>query len=241
MADRPGRPTAAPFVPPGGDLAALAAAALGCQGCELHERASQTVFGEGAATAEVVLIGEQPGDMEDRQGRPFVGPAGRLLDRALGDAGIARDSAYVTNAVKHFRWKPPPGGGKRRIHVKPDLRHVSACRPWLDAELARLFPRVIVTLGATAGQALFGSSFRVTAARGQLIGWRSGPDSAELGVVPTVHPSSVVRAVGPDHDAAYAGFVKDLQVAAGALMSRPPGSGNADATEGTAGRDLTAG
>lgn len=210
-------PTAAPFVPDTGDLAALARAALGCQGCDLYEHATQTVFGEGAADAAVVLIGEQPGDMEDRQGKPFVGPAGRLLDRALTDAGIPRDSAYVTNAVKHFRWKPAPGGGKRRIHQRPDMQQVSACRPWLDAELARLRPRVVVTLGATAGQALFGSSFRITSARGDPVSWPGGPDSDGCTVVPTVHPSSVIRAQGADRDEAYAGFVKDLQVAAALL------------------------
>src|SRR6185312_11093438 len=125
--------------------------------------------GEGPADAEVVLVGEQPGDSEDRQGRPFVGPAGRLLNSALGDAGIARDRAYITNAVKHFRWKPAPSGGKRRIHQRPDLWQVSACRPWLDAEFARLSPRVVITLGATAGQALFGSSFRIGSVRGETL------------------------------------------------------------------------
>jgi uracil-DNA glycosylase family protein len=213
-AERHGYPTAAAFVPGDGDLAAVARASLGCQGCDLYARASQTVFGEGAADADVVLVGEQPGDMEDRQGRPFVGPAGRLLDAALADAGIARDRAYVTNAVKHFRWKPAPTGGKRRIHQRPDLWQVSACRPWLDAEFARLRPRVVVTLGATAGQALFGSSFRVGGVRGERLSWRSGPDSAEVTVVPTVHPSSVIRVQGAERDEAYAGLVKDLQVAA---------------------------
>jgi uracil-DNA glycosylase len=219
LADRHRYPTAAAFVPDKGDLAALAKAALGCRGCDLYEHASQTVFGEGAADAAVVLVGEQPGDMEDRQGKPFVGPAGRLLDRALGDAGIPRDGAYVTNAVKHFRWRPAPGGGKRRIHQKPDLWEVSACRPWLDAEFARLSPRVVVTLGATAGQALFGSSFRIGGARGETLSWRSGPDSAELTVVPTVHPSAVIRVQGAEHEEAYAGLVKDLQVAAALLTS----------------------
>jgi uracil-DNA glycosylase len=218
LADRHGYPTAAQFVPDRGDLAALARAALGCRGCDLYERATQTVFGEGAAGADVVLIGEQPGDMEDRQGKPFVGPAGRLLDTALGDAGIPRDRSYVTNAVKHFRWKPAPGGGKRRIHQRPDLWEVSACRPWLDAELARLSPRVVVTLGATAGQALFGSSFRIGGVRGERQSWRNGPDGGELTVVPTVHPSSVIRMRGAEHDEAYAALVKDLRVAA-ALLS----------------------
>jgi uracil-DNA glycosylase family protein len=219
MTDRQGYPTAAPFVPATGDLAALAHAALACQGCELYEQAGQTVFGEGPADAAIVLIGEQPGDMEDRQGKPFVGPAGRLLDRALGDAGIDRDGAYVTNAVKHFRWKPAPNGGKRRIHAKPDMRHVTACRPWLDAELARLSPRVVVTLGATAGQALFGSSFRIGSVRGGLLAWRGTPDGDDLTVVPTVHSSSVIRAKGAEYDEAYAGLVKDLQAAAALLVS----------------------
>ena len=217
MADRHGYPTAAAFVPDTGDLAALAQAALGCRGCDLFERASQTVFGEGSADAAVVLIGEQPGDMEDRQGKPFVGPAGRLLDRALSDSGIARDRAYLTNAVKHFRWKPAPGGGKRRIHQRPDMWHISACRPWLDAEFARLSPRVVVTLGAIAGQALFGSSFRIGKVRGEPLSWRSGPDGDELTVVPTVHPSSVIRAQDAERDEAYAALVKDLQVAAALL------------------------
>jgi len=218
LAGRREFPTAAAFVPDSGDLAALAQAALGCQGCDLYEHAGQTVFGEGAANADIVLVGEQPGDQEDKQGKPFVGPAGRLLDTALNDAGIARDRAYVTNAVKHFRWKPAPNGGKRRIHAKPDLAHVSACRPWLDAEFARLSPRVVVTLGATAGQALFGSSFRIGTARGESLSWQSGPDGSELTVVPTVHPSSIVRIPGSaERDEAYADFVKDLQVAAALL------------------------
>jgi uracil-DNA glycosylase family protein len=218
LAGRHGYPTAAAFVPESGDLAALAQAALGCQGCDLYEHASQTVFGEGTAKADIVLVGEQPGDQEDKQGKPFVGPAGRLLDTALSDAGIARDRAYVTNAVKHFRWKPAPNGGKRRIHAKPDLAHVSACRPWLDAEFAQLSPRVVVTLGATAGQALFGSSFRIGTVRGEPLSWPSGPDGSELTVVPTVHPSSIVRIPGSaERDEAYASFVKDLQVAAAML------------------------
>jgi DNA polymerase len=225
VAGRHGYPTAAAFVPDTGDLAALAQAALGCRGCDLYERASQTVFGEGAADAAVVLVGEQPGDMEDRQGKPFVGPAGRLLDTALSDAGIPRDRAYVTNAVKHFRWKPAPGGGKRRIHQRPDLWEVSACRPWLDAEFARLSPRVVVTLGATAGQALFGAKFRIGSVRGASLSWRSGPAGDELTVVPTVHPSSVIRTQGTEREEAYAGFVKDLRAAA-ALMS-----GDAHATD----------
>jgi DNA polymerase len=219
VADRHGYPTAAEFVPDTGDLAALARAARGCQGCDLYKQASQTVFGEGPAKATVVLVGEQPGDMEDRQGKPFVGPAGRLLDRALSEADIPHDRAYVTNAVKHFRWKPAPGGGKRRIHQRPDMWQVSACRPWLDAEFARLHPRVVVTLGAIPGQALFGSSFRVGQSRGEPVGWRNDPDSDELTVVPTVHPSSVIRMQGAERDEAYTGFVTDLRVAAKLLTS----------------------
>ena len=214
MADRHGYPTAEAFVPDTGDLTALARAALGCQGCDLYAHASQTVFGEGAADADVVLVGEQPGDQEDRKGRPFVGPAGRLLDRALEEAGISRDRSYVTNAVKHFRWKPAPSGGKRRIHQRPDLWQVAACRPWFDAELDRLNPRVVVTLGVTAGQALFGSQFRIGRVRGERLSWRPGPDSDELPVVPTVHPSSVIRAQDADRDAAYAALVRDLRAAA---------------------------
>jgi uracil-DNA glycosylase len=225
LADHHGYPTAAAFVPEEGNLATLARAALGCEGCDLYERASQTVFGEGPANAEVVLVGEQPGDSEDRQGRPFVGPAGRLLDSALGDAGLSHDRAYVTNAVKHFRWKPAPSGGKRRIHQRPDQWQVSACRPWLDAEFARLSPQVVVTLGATAGQALFGSSFRIGGVRGQTLSWRSRPDGDELTVVPTVHPSSVIRIQGAERDEAYASFVKDLQVAAALLTDGPHGAG----------------
>jgi uracil-DNA glycosylase len=219
VATRHNFPGAASFVPDTGDLAALARAALGCHGCDLYEQAGQTVFGEGAAEAPVVLIGEQPEDQEDRQGRPFVGPAGRLLDSALDAAGIARDRVYVTTAVKHFRWKPAPEGGPRRIHRKPDLAHVTACRPWLDAELARLRPRVLVTLGVTAGQALFGSSFRVGTAHGQSFSWDLWPNGGAVTVVPTAHPSSVIRLQGAERDAAYGRLVKDLQLVATLLSS----------------------
>src|SRR5436305_2352658 len=165
-------PGAARFVP-GDDasLAAVAAAARDCQGCDLYERATQTVFGRGSSRAAVVLIGEQPGDMEDRAGEPFVGPAGKLLDRALEEAGISPDITYVTNAVKHFRWKPEPHGTKRRIHQPPEAWQMRACWPWLAAELARLEALVVLPLGATAGRALFGSSFRVTRQRGTPIAW----------------------------------------------------------------------
>lgn len=209
-------PGAGAFVPDGrATLATLATAVQECQGCDLYERATQAVFSRGSRDASLMLIGEQPGDAEDRQGEPFVGPAGRLLDQALARAGISRDEAYLTNAVKHFRWKPDARGGRRRIHERPDAGQVRACRPWLDAELARLSARVVVTLGATAGQALFGSSFRVTERRGTAISWAipaPGAGPREVYVVPTIHPSAVLRA--DDRDAALAGLVADLRVAA---------------------------
>jgi uracil-DNA glycosylase len=212
-------PGAGQFVPgPEADLAALAEAVRCCRGCDLHERATQAVFGRGSADVPVVLVGEQPGDAEDRAGEPFVGPAGRLLDRALAEAGIPPESTYVTNAVKHFRWRTAPERGKRRIHQKPEAWQVRACWPWLAAELARLSPDVVVALGATAGQALFGGSFRVTAHRGEQLSWkapaRGGGPGREVIVVPTVHPSAVLRA--DDRDAAFAGLVADLRVAGGA-------------------------
>jgi DNA polymerase len=209
MPDRDVYPGAASFVPREADLPALAAAVQDCRGCDLFERASQAVFGRGAPHARVVLVGEQPGDAEDRQGAPFVGPAGRLLDRALADVGIDPADTYTTNAVKHFKWTPAPGGGKRRIHATPDTWEVDACRPWLDAELALLDPEVIVVLGATAGRALLGPSFRVTKSRGALIERDGVP------LLPTVHPSSVLRA--PDRETAYEAFVSDLRVAAAFL------------------------
>jgi uracil-DNA glycosylase family protein len=184
-----------------------------------HERSTQAVFGRGSREASVMLIGEQPGDAEDRKGEPFVGPAGQLLARALHEAQIPPAAAYTTNAVKHFRWKPDPRGGKRHIHERPDSGRVRACRPWLDGELVRLDPQVIVTLGAIAGQALFGNSFRVTARRGEVISWTfpatGGDGSREIEVVPTIHPSAVLRA--DDRDAALAGLVADLKVAAATL------------------------
>jgi DNA polymerase len=202
-------------------LAALAEAAQSCRGCDLFERATQTVFGHGRKSASLMLIGEQPGDAEDRQGKPFVGPAGRLLDRALADAGISPQRAYITNAVKHFRWRDDPRGGKRRLHQRPDAAQVRACRPWLDAEIQRVDPRLIVTLGATAGQALFGSSFRVGAQRGTAIGWRPDGDGGgpadELTVIPTIHPSAILRA--DDRESVYASFVDDLKVAATELRA----------------------
>ena len=205
------------WVPRGAGLDGLRRAAGGCEGCDLHENATQTVFSSGSASARVVLIGEQPGDQEDRQGAPFVGPAGKLLDRALVEAGIDRSDAYVTNAVKHFRFKRE-GPGKRRIHQTPEAAHMSACRPWLAAELHIIDPDVIVLLGATAAKALLGPSFRVTKERGRLIPRPPIDDETarkDACYVATVHPSSVLRA--DDRDAAYEGLVADLRVAAEVL------------------------
>ncbi|WP_234426146.1 UdgX family uracil-DNA binding protein [Streptomyces kebangsaanensis] len=204
--------TAEPFVPARADLAALSEAAAGCRGCPLHRDATQTVFGAGSADARVVLVGEQPGDQEDRRGRPFVGPAGKLLDRALAEAGIDPEEAYVTNAVKHFKFtRSGPHG--RRIHKAPTLRETRACGPWLAAELALVEPELIVLLGATAGKALLGPSFRVTEVRGTVLEEEIHGRPERL--VPTVHPSSVLRA--EDREGAYRGLVSDLKVAARAL------------------------
>jgi len=206
--------SAAEFVPPGADLAGLAAAAQACKGCGLAELDNTgTVFGEGAAGARVVLVGEQPGDVEDRRGRPFVGPAGKLLDRALAEAGIDRDSAYVTNAVKHFKFTMA-STGKRRIHAKPDAHEVAACKPWLVAELNVLRPELVVLLGATAGAALLGPSFRVTKMRGQVL---DGPPGSNARMLATIHPSAVLRTDEAGRDEAFAGLVRDLAVAAGVL------------------------
>ncbi|MFG2259551.1 UdgX family uracil-DNA binding protein [Streptomyces mirabilis] len=211
---------ATPYLPKRGGLTAHRRAAAECRGCPLHENATQTVFGKGAATARIVLVGEQPGDQEDKRGEPFVGPAGRLLDKALTEAGIDRDTTYVTNAVKHFRFTLAEGG-KRRLHKAPDLRELTACRPWLLAELHLVRPDVVVALGATAGKALLGRSFRVTKDRGTLIPLpeyavdERRHDDVECYVVATLHPSAVLRS--DDRKAAYAGLVSDLKVAAGAL------------------------
>ena len=202
--------SAADFLPARRTLDSLRAAAAGCRGCELWKRATQTVFGEGRPDARVVLVGEQPGHEEDLEGRPFVGPAGRLLDRALEAAGIARDDVYVTNVVKHFKWDPR---GKRRIHAKPNRADIAACLPWLLAELDVVSPDVVVCLGSTAAQALLGPGFRVTKQRGQ---WVSTPRAAR--VLATVHPSSILRA--PDDEARQREFdalVADLAVVHAAL------------------------
>ncbi|MER6528400.1 UdgX family uracil-DNA binding protein [Streptomyces sp. NPDC001508] len=206
--------TAEPFVPARGGLAALRKAAAGCRGCPLHRDATQTVFGAGNADARVMLVGEQPGDQEDRQGKPFVGPAGKLLDRALAEVGIDPGETYVTNAVKHFKFtRAEPR--KRRIHKAPSLREAVACAPWLAAELSVVAPELIVVLGATAGKALLGSSFRVGEVRGTLLEREVHGQPRRL--VPTVHPSSVLRADEADRDKAYAGLVADLEVAARVL------------------------
>ncbi|WP_079049501.1 UdgX family uracil-DNA binding protein [Streptomyces torulosus] len=207
---------AGPFLPSRGGLAAHRRAAADCRGCPLHEDATQTVFGAGPESARILLVGEQPGDQEDRQGEPFVGPAGRLLRRAAEEAGIDMDEAYVTNAVKHFKFVRPPGGGKRRIHKAPELREVAACHPWLSAELRLVHPEIVVALGATAGKALLGSSFRVTKDRGALLPLPGDEDqNGRPHVVATLHPSAVLRA--DDREGAYAGLVADLRVAAEAL------------------------
>lgn len=206
--------TAAPLIPPNPTLPKLVDAASTCQACDLYKSGTQTVFGEGSRNSLVMFVGEQPGDKEDLQGRPFVGPAGAILDRALDDAGINRTRVYVTNAVKHFKWEPR---GKRRIHKKPNAMEIVACRPWLDAEIAVIKPRVIVCLGATAAQSLLGKDFRVTQHRGELIDSAIGPR-----LLATVHPSSILRA--PDDEqrhAEYARFVADLKTIAGLLRSLP--------------------
>ena len=208
MPTRIDRPGAQAWVPDHADISALRDAAPHCRGCELWEPATQVVFSAGNSNAPMVLVGEQPGDVEDQRGIPFVGPAGRLLQGALDDAGIARESVYVTNAVKHFRFQARE---KRRIHQKPELAHITACKPWLLAELAAVGPRVIVVLGATAATALLGKEFRVTHHRGEVLAPVAGRSSH---VVATVHPSSVLRAPSETRDEARASLVADLKVAA---------------------------
>jgi DNA polymerase len=205
-------PTAEPFVPATTSLRTLRKAAEGCRGCDLYKTATHVVFGAGPAHVRAVLAGEQPGDQEDRQGAPFVGPAGVLLDKALEEAGIARDQVYVTNAVKHFKWEPR---GKRRIHKKPRLSEVKACRPWLEAELRALRPDLVICLGSTAAQSMFGPAFRLMQQRGQVL----TTDFAKR-VLATIHPSAVLRA--PDSEgrrAAYAMLLEDLRIAARLLRA----------------------
>jgi uracil-DNA glycosylase family protein len=207
-------PGAEAFVPAGAGLDQLQMAARTCQGCDLFRAATQTVFGEGDAHARVVLVGEQPGDQEDRQGRPFVGPAGRILDSALDDAGIDRSRTYVTNAVKHFKFERPEGG-KRRIHQAPNRTEITACRPWLAAELDVLDPDVLVCLGATAGKAVFGPSFKVTEQRGVPLPAPADWARDAMVVVATIHPSAVLRS--RERDVMYDGLVSDLRVVASEL------------------------
>jgi uracil-DNA glycosylase family protein len=180
--------------------------ATGCKACDLWKTGTQVVFGEGKAGAEALFVGEQPGDQEDKAGRPFVGPAGKLFDRALEDAGIDRTTVYVTNAVKHFKWV---ARGKRRIHQKPNWSEIAACRPWLDGELAAVDPRVLVCLGATAAQALLGRDFRVTRDRGKLV----DSDLAEH-VLATIHPSAILRGDPESREQEYSAFVRDLKAVA---------------------------
>lgn len=199
--------TAAPLVPDSHDLAVLRAAAAACEACPLHRLGTQTVFGQGPADAALMVVGEQPGDKEDLANAPFVGPAGRMLDRALGEAGIDRGKVYVTNAVKHFKWEPR---GKRRLHKTPSSREVGACFPWLRAEIAAVHPRLVVTLGATASKALLGRDFRVTQRRGEVL---EGPDG--VAVAATLHPSALLRERDPAARAArIEGMVGDLRQAA---------------------------
>jgi DNA polymerase len=197
-------PTAAAFVPDKLTMRAVREAVQGCRGCPLYAKATQAVFGEGTLSSKVMLVGEQPGDQEDLAGAPFVGPAGKLLDRALEEAGIDRGTTYVTNAVKHFKWK---ARGPRRIHDNPTWTEQMACRPWLEAELALVKPKALVLMGATAAQSLLGKSFKVTQNRGVPL----DSDLAEL-VTATIHPSAVLRS--DDRDAMFAGLVADLRIVA---------------------------
>jgi uracil-DNA glycosylase len=215
MAKKPIKPTydAARLIPDHATLPSVRDAAVECQACDLYKRGTQTVFGEGGRTAQVMLVGEQPGNDEDLSGHPFVGPAGKLLDRALEAAGIDRALCYVTNVVKHFKWE---ARGKRRIHKKPSATEIAACRPWLDTEIELLKPKVIVCLGATAAQALLGRTFRVTARRGEPV-----PSPLAPVVIATVHPSSILRA--PDDDSRreeMKRFTDDLRRVRNALSSR---------------------
>ena len=210
---KPGQETAAKFLPQKLTLNSLREAAAGCTACHLHLRGTQTVFGEGSRDARVMMVGEQPGDKEDLQGRPFVGPAGAVLDKALAAAGIDRNDVYVTNIVKHFKWEPR---GKRRIHKKPNTVQITACRPWLDAEIKVVKPEVVVLLGATAAQGVLGRDFRVTQHRGE---WVSSPLASY--VIATVHPSSILRA--PDDESRHEEmrkFTEDLKKVAEQLQRR---------------------
>ena len=202
--------SAAEFVPSSRSLKALSEAVQGCRGCELYKEATQAVFGEGRKSAELMLVGEQPGDKEDLEGEPFVGPAGQLLDRALEEAGIDRSEAYVTNAVKHFKWKP---GGKRRLHQTPRAGEIEACKPWLAAEVEAVRPRAVMAMGATAARSLFGSNVKVTKNRGRPLESPLAPLAAV-----TIHPSAILRLRKDDErEAELAAFVADLEGVAAAL------------------------
>jgi DNA polymerase len=206
---RPGEPVSE-LLPSRPSLSSVRAVASGCKACDLYKRGTRTVFGEGPARAKVMFVGEQPGDAEDLAGHPFVGPAGRLLDKALEEAGIDRTLVYVTNVVKHFKWEPR---GKRRIHAKPNSAEIGACRPWLETEIALVQPRVLVCLGATAAQALLGTTFRVSRQRGEFV-----PSTRAPLVTATVHPSSILRA--PDDEARreeMRRFVDDLKKVKGKI------------------------
>jgi uracil-DNA glycosylase family protein len=203
--------SAAEFLPPSRSLKTLEQAAEGCRGCELYKDATQVVFGRGRKSAELMLVGEQPGDKEDLEGEPFVGPAGRLLDRALEEAGIDRSAAYVTNAVKHFKWRPK---GNRRLHQTPRAGEIEACKPWLQAEVEAVKPQALLAMGATAARSLFGTKVKVTKDRGR-------PLESPLALVAavTIHPSAILRL--RDHDereGEFAGFVADLEAVATALQ-----------------------
>jgi uracil-DNA glycosylase len=198
--------SATAFLPTRGDIASLRAAAEDCRGCDLYRHAKQVVFGEGRPDARIVLVGEQPGDREDQLARPFVGPAGKLLDKCLEAAGIDRATVYVTNAVKHFKWEPR---GKIRLHKKPNILEIMACRPWLEKEIAAIQPELIVCLGATAAQDLLGTKFRLTQHRGEIFPMPDGP-----AVIATIHPSAILRMQPDVKEAEEARLIADLRVAA---------------------------
>ena len=226
MAKQPAR-SAAQFLPAKPTLTALKKAAASCKGCDLYQHATQTVFGEGSSHAKVILLGEQPGNQEDRSGHPFVGPAGKLLDKALVEAGLARDEVYVTNAVKHFKWEPQ---GKRRKHKRPSAAEMAACRPWLTAELQVIRPEILVCLGATAAQSILGGTTRLRAVRGKFIQTKWAPATFV-----TVHPSSILRQPDPaEREAEYERFVSDLKLVARRVHEeRATGGGAKSANDDT--------
>ncbi len=203
--------SAAEFLPDKRNLKSLAAAAEHCRGCDLYKNATQTVFGLGPANAKVVFVGEQPGDQEDLAGEPFVGPAGKLLDRVLDEVGIDRSQVYVTNAVKHFKWTPR---GKRRMHAKPSSREMAACRPWLEAEFEAIHPQMLVCLGATAAQSLLGRTFKLTQRRGEVFESEWAPWT-----LATYHPSAILRTLDSDDRSIYENFRSDMAIVAQKMKS----------------------